>query len=148
MSETGQHAFDFVDLSIQGFVGAVRKVPELVREEELVLGFAGRSSCNGEAARQLLVTGTPTPFGDVRGDRRCGLAQVRGQAEALFRWEGLRLAVDIENELVSLLPDLQPPKVFHARVLASRVRGTEEDKGGDAPGMLFHEQEKHGGHHQ
>ena len=47
MNETVEHAFDLVDLFIKDHVFGVGEIPQIVSQQELVFGFAGRSGCDG-----------------------------------------------------------------------------------------------------
>src|SRR6266478_761134 len=89
-------------------------------QQQMILEFTGRATCDGAEPGQFPISVSPTAFRQVGADRRTGPPASDCQSVGLLPREVGSQLVNMQGQLVSLLPYFELAKILHR--LPSRPR--------------------------
>ena len=125
-----EHAANLGRLVRESGMVCATQVPEVERQEKLVLHLVCRACGNADKAREVAVGVTPAALRQIRRNGDCAATKLAGQAIPLGAWERLGGSVDAKGKLMRLLPNKQSPVVAHVLPLKTT---TTENTGGQQP---------------
>src|ERR1041384_7326904 len=117
--ESCEHAL-YLGNSFAEFSGShsVEKL-QVLAQDELTGELVGGPTCNVEEMDELPSPIPPASFSNVRHDRDCCLAHLRGQLKTMRSRESIRGTVDDRAELAGALPHAKSPEVAHSGPLSA-----------------------------
>ncbi len=118
LEKNDQHTANTHDVGAERAVGALFQISQVPCEEQLIIHLVGRADGNLKGTSEVGATPSPASLGDVRGNRRRRPANLTGQPVLFCFRERGRGAVDIERELMGVLPDAKLPVILHDAVLS------------------------------
>ncbi len=88
-------------------------VAQVPRQLKLIVQFVSRADSDVKEARVVSSRATASTLGNIGWDRDSAAPHLSNEPEPFGGWEGPGRMEDVQRQLVSSIPNVQPSKVTH-----------------------------------